>query len=160
MGPRAGGRGLRAPPRRGQAAVALQTHPPCSGVCEMEQLLPSFPAQPKKTKPGLGWRGRNAARRQTQLERPEAVPGEGGLAIPPSAVLPLVLPLPHGSAGVKVLDLGFSLENWKGLPGLWGCFFFFFLSLAFLELGELSLLRVLPGFSPEVGLSGSTQSSV
>lgn len=89
---------------------------------------------------------------QTQLERPQAAPGKDGLAIPPSAVLPLVLPLPRR---LRCWIWGFSLENWKGLPGLFGCGVFFSPPLLlFLELGELSVLQVLPGFVPKLASLG------
>lgn len=110
-----------------------------------------FPAQPEKTKPGLGWRGRNAAGRQTQLER-TAWP-----SCPKQFCC--LFSLSHMALqGLRCWVWGFP---WK-TRAWFVCGFFFFSpsSLVILQLDELSILRVLPGFTPKVGLSGSTQSSV
>jgi len=87
--------------------VGFPDAPAVSGVCVRWSSW--FSAQPRKTKPGLGWQGRNAARRQTQLERKEAAPGAGRTALPS-----------HPCGGLlfsrwwcwlfKVLDFWFSLE--------------------------------------------------
>lgn len=129
--------------------MASRAHPPGPGVCEMEQLLPST-TRKNKTWPRLA---------RQECSRQANTAGEDGLAILPQAVLLPVLPFPHGSAGFKVLGLGFSLEN-LCLVCVWFFFFFSPSSLVILQLDELSILRVLPGFTPKVGLSGSTQSSV